>query len=76
MDMDMMTWTTKISTKLLWLIPSNSQKQLNDAQNSPQLQTSTFGDIFGSVQSIYAFIVIMRAIGFVLDNLHGIHDRL
>lgn len=33
---------------------------------------SVFGDIFVGVQWIGAFIVIMRALGFVLNCLHGI----
>jgi hypothetical protein len=42
--------------------------------NKPQLQTSAFCDIFVGVQSICAFIVIMKTIGFVLDCLHGTND--
>jgi uncharacterized membrane protein len=43
--------------------------------NKPQLQTSAFCDIFVGVQSICAFIVIMKMIGFLLDCLHGTNDK-
>jgi hypothetical protein len=57
------------------LIPSSSPKKTkSNAQNNPQLQTFAFCDIFVGVQSICALIVIMKAIGFVLDHLHGIGD--
>ncbi len=35
---------------------------------------SMFGDIFVGVQWISAFIVIMGAMGFVLNHLHGIGE--
>jgi hypothetical protein len=42
--------------------------------NNPQLQTSLFDDIFVGIQSSCVFIVIMKALGCVLDYLHGIND--
>jgi hypothetical protein len=45
-----------------------------NAQNNPQLQKTTFGNIFVCVQSIFAFIDIMKVVGFLLDRLHGTCD--
>jgi hypothetical protein len=45
-----------------------------NAQNNPWLHRIVFGDIFVCVQSIFAFIVIMKVVKFLLDGLHGIHD--
>ncbi len=51
-----------------------TKKTKLDAQNYPRLQTFAFDDIFVNIQSICAFIVIMKVVGFVLDYLHGIGD--
>jgi hypothetical protein len=51
-----------------------TKKSILNAQNNPWLHKFSFGDIFVCVQSIFAFIDIMKVVRFLLDGLHGIHN--